>query len=104
MTRSRDTVHEALQALEAVVADRRLSTRSRALWRKVLIEVRRLAGVRLVRGRPVWVDYRQVYALAQAGHGTREIAERLGCSSETVRRALRRVQACPTPPARSDRP
>jgi hypothetical protein len=89
--------------LEAVVADRRLSTRARALWRKVLIEVRRLAGVQLVRGRPVSVDYRQVHDLAQRGETTRAIADRLGCSTETVRRALRRVRACPTPPASGDR-
>jgi len=103
MTEQQDSVSSAIEALEVVVNDRHLSSRARALWRKVLIEVRRLAGVQLVRGRPVKFDYRQVYALARRGETPRAIANRLGCSTETVRRALRRVRSCPTPPAGGNR-
>jgi hypothetical protein len=93
-----DSVSIAIQALEAVVDDKRLSKRTRFLWRKVLIEARRLAGVQLRRGRPVKFDYRQIHALAESGKNKQEIAELLGCSIETVRQALRRVRECATPP------
>lgn len=93
-----DTVSNAIHALETVVIDRRLSSRARALWRKVLVHVRRLAGVQLRRGRPGKFNYRDIYALADSGRSKQEIARLLGCSVETVRYALRRVRTCPTPP------
>jgi hypothetical protein len=98
MTEQQDSVSKAIKALEAVVDDSRLSTRTRFMWRKVLIEARRLAGTQLRRGRPIKFDYREVYDLVRRGGTPRSIADRLGCSVETVRRAIRRVRSCPTPP------